>query len=228
PKAEEAHLMYGTAIHGALQDFFQAFEVGEDPGRDFLLTKFADYLNRQPMVVKDYQAYLERGQKALGGYYDFWQGQWRTRVLTEFNIKGIILTPDIRLTGKIDKLEFLNDHNEVNVVDYKTGKPKTRGFVEGETKASAGDIKRQIVFYKLLLDNYDQRKYKMVSAEIDFVEPDPKGNYHKEAFAVSDEEVTDLIEQIKTMTDEVLNLKFWDRKCEDDKCPYCRLRGLLT
>jgi len=242
PKAEQPYLMFGTAVHAALQDFFKAFKGDEDPDKIYLLTKFRDYLNQEPMPARNLDDYLERGEKALDGYYDFWVGKWRTRVITEFNIRGIILpacagrTLEIRLTGKLDKLEILNDKLEVNVVDYKTGKPKTRGYIEGSTKNSEGDIKRQIIFYKLLLDNFGSTsspqamtrpKYKMVSADVDFVEPDEKGNYKKEAFTVTDGEVAELIDLIKQMADEVLNLKFWDQTCDDPKCEFCALRAMM-
>lgn len=227
PKAQAPHLMYGTAIHGAFQDFFNKFSGDEDPDKAFLLTKFEDYLNRQSLMARDYGELLGRGEKALGGYYDFWEGQWRTRVLTEFNIPGVILTPEIRLTGKIDKMEILNDKFEVNVVDYKTGKPKTRGYVEGSTKNSEGDIKRQIVFYKLLLDNYADNKYKMVSATIDFVEPDDKGKYKQENFTVMKEEEQELLDLIKKVSGEILNLDFWNKTCDDPDCEFCALRELM-
>ncbi len=227
PKAEQSHLMFGTAVHHALQDFFDSFKGDEDPDKAYLITKFRDYLNHEPMPERNFAEYLERGEEALNGYYDFWQGKWKTRVLTEFNIKGVILTPEIRLTGKLDKLEILNDKLEVNVVDYKTGKPKTRGYIEGSTKNSEGEIKRQIVFYKLLLDKFTDGKYKMISADVDFIEPDEKGNYRKEAFTVIDSEVGELIESIKKMTDEVLNLKFWDQTCDDPKCEFCALRAMM-
>ena len=94
-----------------------------------------------------------------------------------------MLTPEIRLTGKIDKIELLND-GEANVVDYKTGHPKTQGEIEGSTKNSNGDIKRQLVFYNLLLNKYENGRYKMISGDIDFVEPDDKGKYHKERFFI--------------------------------------------
>ncbi len=227
PKAQAPHLMFGTAIHGALEDFFKKFGGDEDPDKSYLLARFEDYLSKQPLMARDYGSLLERGERDLGGYYDFWQGQWRTRVLTEFNIPGVVLTPEIRLTGKVDKMEFFGDGGEVNVVDYKTGKPKTRGYVEGSTKNSEGDIKRQIVFYKLLLDNYMDGKYKMVSATIDFVEPDEKGKYKQENFTVMREEEEELTALIKKVSAEILNLDFWDKKCDDPDCEFCSLREMM-
>ena len=100
------------------------------------------------------------------------------------------------LKGKLDKLEIDEDGN-VNVVDYKTSKPKSRNEIEGKTKNSKGDYKRQLVFYKLLLDKYEKGKYKMTSGEIDFTEPDDSGNYHKEKLPISEADVLILIDDIK-------------------------------
>lgn len=225
PKALEPHLMFGTAMHGALEDFFKKLAKGEEVDKAYLITRFEDHLSKQPLMARDYGSLLERGERDLGGYYEHWQGKWRTRVLTEFNIPGVLLTPEIRLTGKVDKLEFLNDKNEVNVVDYKTGKPKSRGYVEGSTKNSEGDIKRQIVFYKLLLDS---TKYKMVSATVDFVEPDAKGKYKQENFTVMNQEEEELVDLIKQVSAEILNLDFWNKKCNDPKCEFCPLREMMN
>jgi len=43
----------------------------------------------------------------------------------------------------------------LNVIDYKTGRPKSRNEIEGNTKNSNGDYKRQLVFYNLLLNNFN-------------------------------------------------------------------------
>jgi RecB family exonuclease len=135
---------------------------------------------------------------------------------------------EVVLTGKIDKMEILNDYNEVNVVDYKTGKPKSRGVIEGTTKDSEGGIKRQLAFYNLLLNKYENGKYKMVSGDIDFIEPTESGAYKKESFTVTEQDVTELEQEILRVADEILTLKFWDRKCEDPKCEFCALRYMLA
>jgi len=228
PQAEERYLMYGTAIHGALQDFFGRLADEPDTNKDYLLLRYRDHLAREPIPKADWQEYLERGEKALGGYFDAYHSAWRTRVLTEFNIKGVILSPEIVLTGKIDKLEFLGDGGEVNVVDYKTGGVKSRGVIEGETKNSEGNIKRQLAFYNLLLNKYEDGKYKMISADVDFVEPNDRGIYKKESFVVLPEEVAELEELILKVSAEILGLDFWDKRCDDKKCEFCALREMLN
>ncbi len=227
PRAPEKHQMYGMAIHAALKDFFDALKE-RVPEKELLLLKFSHYLQEQPLREKDMAECKERGLIALGGYYDCYVGKWHTNTRAEFNIAGIMLAPEIRLTGKIDKIEILDDGRSVNVVDYKTGKPKTRGEVEGTTQSSNGDMKRQLTFYKLLLSKYeDGKKFKMVSGDIDFVEPDEKGRYKKENVVISDAEVVALEEQIKEISSKILNVEFWNETCGEKDCEFCALRAMM-
>jgi DNA helicase-2/ATP-dependent DNA helicase PcrA len=228
PKASTKHELYGTAVHNALKDFFGIFKE-RTPDKQFLIDKFAFYLNREPLQEKDFKESLEKGKKALGGYYETYKNMFITPIATEFNIAGIMLTPEVRLTGKIDKIELIGAGNEVNVVDYKTSKPKTRGEMEGSTENSNGDIKRQIIFYNLLLNKYENgKKFKMVSGDIDFIEPDGKGRYKKERFSINPEEIDELEKLILKTTNEILSLSFWDKSCEDEKCEFCALRKMMA
>ncbi|MEK7465377.1 MAG: ATP-dependent DNA helicase [Patescibacteria group bacterium] len=227
PKAKDKHQMYGTAVHAALRDFFENLK-DRDLGKTFLLQKFHHYLNQEPISESDFKEALGKGEHALSGYYDFYYASWPRSTISEKGFNGIMLTPEIRLTGIIDKLEFLGAGAEVNVVDYKTGRPKTRGEIEGSTKDSEGNIKRQLVFYNILLDRYEEgRRFKMVSADVDFVEPDEKGRYHKERYEILSSEVSELEETIKKAGDEILNLAFWDKRCGGKDCEFCALREVM-
>lgn len=227
PSAKTGHLMFGTAVHGALQDFFNAVSEEKVATKAFLLERFVEHLGREPFRDEDIKEWRKRGETSLSGYYDEYSGTWATKVKTEMDIKGILLTPEIKLSGKIDKLEIRNDRNEVNVVDYKTGKPKSRGEIEGSTKNSDGDIKRQLVFYNLLLNSYENGKYRMVSADVDFVEPTDSGKYKKEQYTILKEEIAELEETIKKAAEELLSLSFWDTRCDDKECDFCALRDMM-
>jgi DNA helicase-2/ATP-dependent DNA helicase PcrA len=227
PKAKTKHQMYGTAIHGALRDFFSAMR--ENPAdKDFFIERFVYHLQREPLNESDFEASLEKGKRALMGYYDNYAGTWPQNSLLEFNIKGIELAKDIRINGKIDRMDILGSGAEVGVIDFKTGRPKTRGQIEGTTKDSQGDIKRQLVFYKLLLDNFKDAKYRLEYADVGFVEPDQKGVYHRERFAIKDEETEELKELTLRTAEEILNLGFWDKRCGEKDCPYCALREMMS
>lgn len=245
PEAPNKHLMYGSAVHSALKDFFDKLRESDDRGTQFLIKRFQESLRREPIEENDYEEALVKGERALAGYYAAYKGRWPANIINEFNIKSVDLTPEIRLTGKIDKIEILDASNKVNVVDYKTGKPKTRGEIEGLkpkrfarpdsqsesglgfTANSVGEYKRQLVFYKLLLDNYAKGKFNMVSGDIDFIESDAKGRYHKESFVVTSKEVVELSKLVKKVSGEILGLEFWDKTCGEKDCKYCELRNLM-
>lgn len=226
PKAQDKHAMYGTAVHSALKDFFDNLKDRE-LSLSNLIERFEYYLSKLPLNKKDNKEVLQKGRKALSGYYDSYYSLWERNVLNEFPIKAVDIGLQARLTGKLDKIEFFGTGNEVNVVDYKTKKPMTRNQIEGNVKNGDAKYKRQLVFYKILLDNYESGKFKMISSELDFIEPDEKDNYKKEKFIIEDNEAEELKITIARVIDEIINLKFWDTKCDRVDCHYCGLRSIM-
>ena len=233
PKPPGKFQIYGSAVHGSLKEYFDRFKIDSDVGKDFILRRFERYLGYKALSPVDYQELLEKGKKSLNGYYDFYHNLWQKKVFNEFKIKGVLFDFDFRkekieliLKGNLDKIEILQD-SDVNVVDYKTGKPKSRNDIEGKTKNSRGDYKRQIVFYRILLDYYEKGKYKMVSGELDFVEPDDRGRYHKEKFIIKEKDIEELKKTIQKTAQEIYDLSFWDKTCKDKKCEYCGIRKMM-
>lgn len=227
PGAQNKYMIFGSAIHQALNSYFDAIVENKEPTKEYLIKRFKESLATWPIPTNEYAQMLEKGEKDLAGYYNYYHKNWKTNILNEFNIKRIAIAENITINGKIDKIEILDDKNSVNVVDYKTGKPKSRNELIGLNKTSTGDYLRQLTFYNLLLNNYLDGKYKMVSGEIDFIQPDEKGEYHKELFTVTPEMVEELTEKIKQVANEILNLEFWDKTCDDKKCEFCALRKMI-
>lgn len=233
PKPPNKFQIYGNAIHETLKEYFDNLKADNDAGKDFILHCFEKHLEHKALSPADHQELLEKGKKSLNGYYDFYRGLWQKNIFNEFNINGILFEIGankekikIILKGKIDKMEILPDGN-INVIDYKTGKSKSRNDIEGKTKNSRGDYKRQLVFYKLLLDRYEKGKYKMVSGELDFVEPDNKEQYHKEKFIIEKKDVEELEKIIEKSAREIYDLSFWNKTCQDKKCQYCEIRKMM-
>ncbi len=67
----------------------------------------------------------------------------------------------------------------------------------------------------------------METGVIDFIEPDERGRYKKEVFEITDSDVRALRTQIDQVADEILGLKFWNKKCGNRACEFCRLRRLM-
>ncbi|MEK7650296.1 MAG: ATP-dependent DNA helicase [Patescibacteria group bacterium] len=220
-QVQEKHLLYGTAVHSTLKEFFDQYREDVKWREEKLLTRFKYHLEKQPFSPSDFTASLTKGEKALSGYLKWYKYQWPNRIVNEFSVRGVFLG-DIKLNGKIDKLE-LGENGETRVVDYKTGKPKTRNHIMGLTKsAGSGDNIRQLIFYKLLLENFD-KKYHVTSGLIDFIEPDEKARYKQEEFALSASDVADLSEQIRQVHSEILNLGFLSKGCGEKDCEWCHL-----
>lgn len=216
PKLPEPHQTYGIAVHAALRDFFEKLKEGEGGG-DFLVDSFVRHLCRAPFL-EHIETWEKRGKEALKGYGKKYEGLWNINVLTEVGIKGVSMGKNLMIRGKIDKMEFLDSAGGVAVVDYKTGKPKPR---------KDENLLRQLVFYSLLLDEYKNGKYRMKKGTLDFVEPNDRGIWKREEFEVEERQKKDLKELLKETADSIANLKFWDMRCEDKKCRYCRLRDIL-
>ena len=216
--------IYGIAVHGALQDFFERKKAGLDADGAFLLEKFLERLSRHPLSVRDRREIEAKAKTHLPAYLRNYNGSWNYNVITEFAVKGVSFE-GITLTGKLDKVELLDEPGKAIVVDYKTKKPESRNWIEGKTENSGGDYKRQLVFYKLLLDLYPEKKFDMAAGVIDFVEPNERGVFKKEPFDIAEEEVEELKKTISRVADEILNLSFWNERCEERDCKWCKLRN---
>jgi DNA helicase-2/ATP-dependent DNA helicase PcrA len=245
PEAPNKHLSFGNAIHAALKAYFDvAAEAATDGGGDlpaakeYLLRKFEDALAREPIKANEYEEALEKGRTALPAFYDQYHAQWSADALAaphvalnEWKVEGVVLKDGTPLKGKLDRVEFLvstggapapGSAPMVRVTDFKTGGTKTRNEIEGNTKNSDGNYKRQLVFYKLLLDK--EAEYAMQSGVIQFIEPDDRDKFHREEFTITTAEVVALEQEVERVADEIRNLKFWNAPCDDEKCEYCELR----
>jgi DNA helicase II / ATP-dependent DNA helicase PcrA len=231
PKPQDKAAMYGTAVHNALSSFFNMYKEEREVSPEMLAALFEGELARLPLGEKDFAESLEKGRESLAGYYTTYAGLWPRNIFNEFDIRGVSVDVDnnlsIVLRGKLDKVELIDASGNVNVVDYKTGKPRSRNDILGTTASSEGNYKRQLVFYKLLLDGGFPDKYKMVSGEIDFVEPGDNGKYRKERFEVDPGEVLELKKEISRVGKEIINLDFWNRRCDDKDCEFCALREVM-
>lgn len=228
---------YGSAVHEVLERIFrEAARAGKVPSFGTWKELFERALAAQPMPQKDKKFYLEKGIRDLGGYYEHYRDSFHTDCRTEisFSRKNSVLG-GIPLTGKIDKIEIL-DGNKVRVVDYKTGKAKSRDEILGLNKNGKKDVHNQMVFYKVLAQHSEDFPYEIESTVIDFIEPKmPSGEYIREVFQISEEEVEQLKETIRNVYEKIQNLEF--EPTDDESicgssysftCPYldiCRRRG---
>jgi hypothetical protein len=223
PDVRDYYLLLGTAVHENIREYTLHLKNKKPLSEKELMTHFKESIALFSASEKDLKTLEEKGSLILSSYYRKRMKDWDSNRESELVIPNIYLEQDISINGKIDMIE-LKKKNEVVVYDFKTGKAKSRNDLLGNTKKENKDYYRQLVFYKLLLSLYKKGQYKMTEGVIEFVESAVEGDIKNESFTIEDSEVKELIATIREMKDSILNLSFWDSRCDDKDCEYCRLR----
>ena len=179
PEALSPSAAYGDAVHKTLQWTYA--RLGKDdalpPIKD-IQAYFADMLARTHLRPADHKRLDKRGREALERFVKERGGQFSRRDMVErgFNNEGVVIA-GARLSGKIDLLHYL-DHGQVEVRDFKTGKPAPswQGKDEYE-RVKLYKYRQQLLFYKLLVEGSAsfQKRLSAVSGALEFIEPDDTG-----------------------------------------------------
>ncbi|HUQ64607.1 MAG TPA: ATP-dependent DNA helicase [Flavitalea sp.] len=223
PKNEATE--FGSSVHFAIQRLFEKMRDDSKngfPAKEDMLNDFQWYMHRhrESFIKEAFERRLEYGLEILSKYYDEYIGKWNKIVAIEHNIKNVVVN-GVPLKGKLDKLEF--NGKEVNVVDYKTGDPdKSNDKLKPphDKIPLGGDYWRQAAFYRILVDNFGKKDWKVVSTEFDFVEPDNKKKYQKKKLFITTEDTKTVIQQITDTWNRIQHHDFYTG-CGKSDCHYC-------
>jgi len=222
PKNESTE--FGSAVHYALEQLFRKMQADNEvfPAVQEFIADFDWYMrrHRESFTKQQFDRRMEYGHEVLLNYYAKYLGQWNRIVAIERTIRNIVVN-GVPLKGKLDKLEF--EGKSVNVVDYKTGnvdnaKPKL--LPPNEKEPNGGDYWRQAVFYKILVDNYEQKNWQVTSTEFDFIEPDKKKAYQKIKLVITPEDITTVKQQINIVWQKIQDKEFYTG-CGKEDCHWC-------
>ena len=218
-------LAFGSAVHYALERMYRDMKEnkGKFPAKEQVLGYFnsALYSEAGSFTAIQYERRTEQGHTLLSDYYDHYIDSLPKEVEIEFKVPRYILD-GVPVTGKIDKIELTG--NNCKVVDYKTGDPDKSGTAmtagPNEKEPNGVDYWRQMVFYKLLLENYEDRSWKVTLGMFDFVQKSKSGEYKQIVVPVfaQDEEV--VRRQLKETYASIMNHEF-DRGCGKEDCHWC-------
>jgi DNA helicase II / ATP-dependent DNA helicase PcrA len=225
PSGKSESLEFGSAIHHALEKLFRKMQDGKKetfPPKEEMIADFNWYMHkhRENFTKEAFERRMEYGDEVLRNYYDKYINGWNKVVAVERNIRGITVN-GVPLKGKLDKLEF--NGKEVNVVDYKSGNidnaiPKMKP--PSDKDPNGGDYWRQAVFYKILVDNYEQKDWKVISTEFDFIEPDKKGEYRKEKIVINPQDMETVKQQLTDVWHKIQARDFYTG-CGKADCHWC-------
>ena len=225
PSGKNEATEFGSAVHYAIEQLFKKMQDGGQErfgSKTDLITDFEWYMrrHRENFTKESFARRIEYGEGVLSNYYNKYINSWTKVVAIERNIKGVVVD-GVPLKGKMDKLEF--DGKNINVVDYKTGDidkalPSLKG--PNDKIPQGGNYWRQAVFYKILIDNYNLKDWKVISTEFDFVEPDKKKEYRKEKIIITPEDTNLVREQIADTWDKIQAKDFYTG-CGKKDCHWC-------
>jgi DNA helicase II / ATP-dependent DNA helicase PcrA len=228
PSGRNASMGYGSAMHHAMQFFIGDIKLTE-PKSIGSLEKFKEYFEQgielfhSHFTDKERANYLRAGKYNLELYYEKYKQEWfkPKSYETEYKIDQI-LHRNVPINGVFDRIDVYSDF--VEVIDYKTGDftstyTKVKLEKPSEKQPNGGDYWRQIVFYRILLDEEKRHKWHMTSGTIDFLE-EQKEELKKVKIVVSPEDikfVSDLIVDVN----QKIKAKIFSPGCGDAKCQWC-------
>jgi DNA helicase-2/ATP-dependent DNA helicase PcrA len=204
PEAQALHLQFGTAIHSVLQSATAKHTKGQGwVSPTEIKTLLESALRRLPLSVSEYTRLHERGFPMLCVFVEHLKQTLDTSVTREeVSLRAELETelpdlPTLALTGKIDRIDYDADGRALRVVDYKTGKKKSRAAISGTTKSSDGAYRRQLTFYALLMSlGTDDRLSETREGTLSFVEPAQNGSITEETFIISNDEIKSLRDEL--------------------------------
>jgi len=238
PQAKNNHMAFGSAVHDAIEQLFKNMKEahGVFPSvEEFVeLGKRQMFKQQDSFSKKEYQQKIDYIEKFFPEYYNKYVTIWNKDVNFEKKIEAVY--KDIKITGKIDKIEF--NKNNITIVDYKTGqyKPAKKKLFAPPTETPkkpeaptfeetyGGNYWRQAVFYKILIDNSTslyQRDWHLERTEFDFVEPiATSGDFHKQKVVISPKDVSIVQQQITDTYQKIKELNFTG--CGEEDCSFCQ------
>lgn len=223
PKNESTE--FGSAVHYALEQLFKKMQDGKAetfPPKQVFIEDFEWYMHRhrESFTQEQFDRRIEYGHIVLNDYYDSRVDGFNKIVAIERSIRNVQVS-GVPVKGKLDKLEF--DGKQVTVVDYKTGNPdkaKDKLKPPSAKDPNGGDYWRQAVFYKLLVDNQEQRGWKVIATVFDFVEPDAKKEYQQQKLTITPQDITTVQQQIITTWQKIQEHQFYTG-CGKEDCHWC-------
>jgi DNA helicase-2/ATP-dependent DNA helicase PcrA len=215
PEAVTPSAAYGDAVHKTLQwAQSQLRQNGSLPDISSIQDCFSDLIGRKHLRRADLKKLNTRGREALDRFITERNGDMKQTDIVErgFNNEGVVIN-GAALSGKIDKLCF-NEKGEVQVIDFKTGKPAKdwQGRDEYE-KIKLHKYRQQLLFYKLLVENSASFGGKVIASAgaLEFVEPDEQGKFvNNLELKFEDEEMQRFIKLVGAVWQHIQNLDFPD------------------
>ncbi|MFQ5446160.1 MAG: ATP-dependent helicase [Saprospiraceae bacterium] len=233
---------FGFAIHGALQRGFEQMLLNKEhlfpPPEEFVrLFKVEMERMRGLFSAKEFERRLTLGRQLLQDYYRHHVSQWRREVQVEKSFKRVEVN-GVPLTGTIDRIDYSGGLPEsepgpaekgmvqsnsdlVHIVDYKTGSHNAARLRRpSANNPHGGTYWRQLVFYKILFENWRLHPFRVTTAEISYLQPDAKGQYPRKVIRFEPRDTEFMKDLIADTYAKIMRQEFY-KGCGEPNCPWC-------
>jgi DNA helicase-2/ATP-dependent DNA helicase PcrA len=245
PAPRHEKLLFGAAVHRALEQFFreaQASAAGFGSANE-LAELFRQQFTRARFEVLGlaFQRLFYAGPELLRAWWAQARPGTSPAALVEHRVQAE-LPGGIPLVGTLDRLDLHPDGYYADIVDYKTGSPATAAAKLRPAPAGAaaaplaewladpalrgGDYWRQGIFYRLLLAHDLEQAHAAAFVTFDFLRPvqaagQPPQFVRRPVAATPADEAT-VLAQIRAV-DAAIRAHEFDPGC--GQCRWCRLRA---
>jgi len=215
---------YGTSMHYALMVLFEKMRRSKDkyfPALKHFLGYFNKEMKRQVgyFTELEYERRVELGRANLTRIYKEYLPDWPKDTRAEYSIKNVVVA-GVPLVGTIDKVEFTKN-TKAHIVDYKTGSHNSSKLSKpSKNNPHGGSYWRQLVFYKLLFENFPGSDASVTTGEIFYVDPDPTGVLATKQIKISTKDSELVKKLIVEVYQKILEHDFYTG-CGKPRCTWC-------
>jgi DNA helicase II / ATP-dependent DNA helicase PcrA len=224
PSQSSEYANYGNVLHKTLQVFFNKSVFANKknllPATD-LIAIFEESMQQRKydFTKKAYKNRLEIGKKHLADYYEKEIATWSLEGQVEVRITNTHID-GVPVNGNIDKIIFEKD-GTVQIIDYKTGKFKQEKISKSkEEEKIGGDYRKQLIFYKLLYENWRNTTRAVSSLTVAYLDPDAQNNFLTKNIDTTSDEIAAFRQLLKTTYERIMRHDFYEG-CGKKDCDWC-------
>ncbi len=223
PWANNQFLGYGNAVHATLHIVLDKIRKKIPSTEENWKIIFHAEMERRKsfFTEKQFESYLHHGKIILPQYISKNMPLWKSAkdLYLEKPLNNIV-HKGVPITGRIDLMLKGND-NLLKVIDFKTGKhDKNKIKRPKKLDELGGNYWRQVIFYKILLQENKDPNLQMAEGIMSFIDQDETGNFFEELFLPSLDETEKVSGQITESFQKMKNHEF-DVNCKDQNCTWC-------
>lgn len=225
PRASSTAIIYGNAIHYALQQaHVHVIARGESKPVEDVLNDFEQYLKKERLNKEEFEKLLQKGGDHLPAFLAQTVMTRNQKAELAFSHQEVMVG-EAKLTGKIDVATFDESAKTISVTDYKTGRPPANdNGSDAYSKTKLYHYHQQLLFYKLLLQgSRDYSNYTVEKGNIAFVQPMKSGDIKIIEKPLDQENLDRQVRLIQAVWKHIMELNLPDTSSYSND-----LKGILT